>query len=157
MWCLRHRYRSFAVTSRPTSSIHIACIDKDWATICSNREGVYGDSPCLWKVYQYILGWDVIKVETDHKPLIPIFKKPSLSASKRLQRILLHLQKHHLNITYLSGKQIYIVDMLSRAYLPHTHSNQTDVFRELKTINQAQDVRVSETTFWQLRTATSKD
>ena len=47
--------------------------------------------------------------------------------------------------------------MLSRAYLSHTHSNQTDVFRELETINQAQDVRVSETTFQQLKTATSKD
>ena len=47
--------------------------------------------------------------------------------------------------------------MLSRAYLPHSHSNQTDVFRELETINQAQHIRMSETTFQQLNTATSKD
>ena len=47
--------------------------------------------------------------------------------------------------------------MLSRAYLPHTHYNQTDVFRELETINQAQHIRMSETTFQQLKTATSKD
>ena len=71
--------------------------------------------------------------------------------------MLLRLQKYHLSLTYLPGKNIYIADMLSRAYLPHSHSNQTDVFRELETINQAQHIRMSETTFQQLNTATSKD
>ena len=47
--------------------------------------------------------------------------------------------------------------MLSRAYLPCTHSNQTNVFRELETVNQAQHIRKSETTFQQVKTATSKD
>ena len=121
------------------------------------------EKECMAIVYacekydQYILGRDVIRVEADHKPLIPIFKKPLLSAPKRLQRMLLRLQKYHLSLTYIPGKKIYIADMLSRAYLPHSHSNQTDVFRELETINQAQHIRMSETTFQQLKTATSKD
>ena len=38
------------------------------------------------KFNQYILEQNVIKVETDHKPIIPIFKKPLLNAPKRLQR-----------------------------------------------------------------------
>ena len=60
------------------------------------------EKECMAIVYacekfdQYILGRDAIRVETDHKPLIPIFKKPLLSALKRLQRMLLRLQKYHL-------------------------------------------------------------
>ena len=77
------------------------------------------EKECMAIVYacekfdQYILGQDVITVETDHKPLIPIFKKPLLSAPKRLQRMLLRLQKYNLHVTYLLGKHIYIADMLS--------------------------------------------
>jgi len=41
------------------------------------------------KLDQYLNGRNKINVETDHKPLIPIFKKPLLSAPKRLQRMLL--------------------------------------------------------------------
>ena len=47
--------------------------------------------------------------------------------------------------------------MLSRAYLPHTQSNHTDVFKELETINQAQHIRMTDTTFQQLKTATVED
>ena len=119
------------------------------------------EKECMAIVYasekfdQYILGREVIKVETDHKPLIPIFKKPLLHAPKRLQRMLLRLQKYPLSVSYLPGKQIYIADMLSRAYLPDT--NQTDVFRELETINQAQHIRMMETTFQQLKQASHED
>ena len=47
--------------------------------------------------------------------------------------------------------------MLSRAYLPHAYVNQTNDFRELETLNQVQHIRMSETTFQQLTTATLKD
>ena len=99
----------------------------------------------------------LITIETDHKPLIPIFKKPLLSAPNRLQRMLLRLQKYNLHVTYLPGKHIYIADMLSQAYLPHTQSNHTDVFKELETINQAQHISMTDTTFQQLKTATGED
>ena len=68
------------------------------------------EKECLAIVYacdkfdQYILGRDVITIETDHKPLIPIFKKPLLSAPKRLQRMLLRLQKYNLHVTFLPGE-----------------------------------------------------
>ena len=121
------------------------------------------EKECMAIVYacekfdQYLLGRDLIKVETDHKPLVPIFRKPLLSAPKRLQRMLLRLQKYHLSVHYLPGKQIYIADMLSRAYLPFTNSDQTAVFKELETINQAQHVRMLETTYQQIKKATCKD
>ena len=42
---------------------------------------------------QYLHGRESITVETDHMPLVPIFQKSLHSAPKRLQRMLLRLQK----------------------------------------------------------------
>ena len=65
---------------------------------------------------QYVYGRQV-KVETDHKPIESIMKKNLLSAPKRLQRMLLRLQKYQLEVTYKKGSQMYLADTLSRAYL----------------------------------------
>ena len=54
-----------------------------------------------------------ITVQTDHKPLESIFKKSLLSAPKRLQRMLLQLQRYSLNIVYKPGKELFIADTLS--------------------------------------------
>ena len=43
------------------------------------------------KFHQYIYGF-LTKVQTDHKPLETIFKKPLHQVSPRLQRMLLRLQ-----------------------------------------------------------------
>ena len=49
------------------------------------------------KFHQYIYGF-LTKVQTDHKPLEVIFKKPLHQVSPRLQRMLLCLQKYKLEI-----------------------------------------------------------
>ena len=41
---------------------------------------------------QYIIGKEKVKVLSDHKPLMTIFKKPILTCPKRLQRMRLRLQ-----------------------------------------------------------------
>ena len=41
----------------------------------------------------YIIGWERVNVETDHQPLEIIMRKPLNNACKRLQRMLLQLQK----------------------------------------------------------------
>lgn len=64
---------------------------------------------------QYICGKDNITVETDHQPLISIFKKSILSAPKRLQCMMLKLQRYNINLTYKKGEKMYIADTLSRA------------------------------------------
>ena len=66
----------------------------------------------------YIYGRDVVKVESDHQPLKMIMRKPLNDAPKRLQRMLLQLQKYSLNVGYKKGKEMYLADTLSRAYLP---------------------------------------
>ena len=66
----------------------------------------------------YIFGQECVTVETDHQPLEMITRKPLNSAPKRLQRMLLQLQKFSLVVRYKKGKQMYLADTLSRAYVP---------------------------------------
>ncbi|GBO12139.1 Retrovirus-related Pol polyprotein from transposon 17.6 [Araneus ventricosus] len=58
-----------------------------------------------------------VTVETDHKPLLGLSKKPYDSISPRLQRMLLRLNKYNVNLIYVPGKQLVIADTLSRAQL----------------------------------------
>ena len=55
---------------------------------------------------------------TDHKSVESIRKKSLLSAPKRLQRMLLRLQKFDLDVSYRKGTEMHMADPLSRAYLP---------------------------------------
>ena len=57
-------------------------------------------------------------VHTDHKPLESIFMKPLHRAPKRLQGMLIRLQKYDLVVQYERGSRMFLADTLSRAYLP---------------------------------------
>ena len=120
---------------------------------------------------QYLHGRELTTVETDHKPLVPIFQKSIHSAPKRLQRMLLRLQRYNLNVTYLPGSQMYIADMLSRAYLQvdRTQCKRTpeyqifqfkqeqQLFEEIASINQVDYMRLSEGTHQQIKQCTLAD
>ena len=80
----------------------------------------------LERFNQYTFGKQVM-VESDHKPLETIVKKPLANAPPRLQRMLLRLQKYDFVIQYKPGTQMYISDMLSRAYV---HENQDEKLEE---------------------------
>ena len=71
------------------------------------------------RFHQYTYGRS-ITVESDHKPLEIIYKKPLTLAPKRLKRMLLRLQRYDILIQYKQGKEMYLADTLSRAYLPTT-------------------------------------
>ncbi len=65
----------------------------------------------------YIVGRH-FKLETDHKPLIPIFSSKSLDAlSPRLQRFKIRLMRYDFSIFHTPGKDLHIADTLSRAPL----------------------------------------
>ena len=57
-------------------------------------------------------------VQSDPKPLEVIFKRPLVTAPKRLQRMLLRLQRYSLEVTFVRGSEMYIADTLSQAYTP---------------------------------------
>ena len=69
----------------------------------------------------YIYGQDVVYVDSDHKPLETIMLKPLHAAPQRLQRILLRLQKYNIVLRYMKGCDMFLVDTLSRAYLPEVN------------------------------------
>ena len=67
----------------------------------------------LERLNYYTAGYRV-KVETDHKPLMSIWKKSIASTSTRVQRLLLRLLQYDIDIQYLPGKRNIIADVLSR-------------------------------------------
>jgi len=73
----------------------------------------------LERMHTYVYGRQII-IETDHKPLITIVKKPLTAAPKRLQRMLLRLQRYNFELVFRPGTQVVIADALSRAYAPDT-------------------------------------
>ena len=68
--------------------------------------------------HQYVFGKEAIIVESDHKPIESIMKKPLNKAPPRLQRLMLRLQPYDLSMKSVPGKFMYVADTLSPAYLP---------------------------------------
>ena len=56
-------------------------------------------------------------VETDHKPIQIIVKKPLSKAPKRLHGMLLRMSQYDTEIHYKQGRTMHILDMLSRKAL----------------------------------------
>lgn len=65
------------------------------------------------KFHEYIYG-KKLTVETDHKPLESIFKKPLYKAPPRLQRIIFDVRQYSSIVVYKKGTDIPIADALSR-------------------------------------------
>ena len=97
-------YASRALTQTET---HYAQIEKELLTI------VFG---CT-RFEAYIYGRRDVRVESDHQPLETIMKKPLYKAPRRLQRMLLQLQKYDVTIQYKKGQLMHLADTLSRAHL----------------------------------------
>ena len=84
--------------------------------------------------------------------------------------MLLRLQKYNLKVEHLPSSNMYIADMLSRAYLkkPTTSTvseyqifqlkHEEQVFKDIKeAINQAEYLRFSDTTHQQIKKTTQAD
>ena len=115
------------------------------------------------KFEQYILGKEV-SVKSDHKPLEIIFRKPLLQAPKRLQRMLLRLQKFDLNVVYKQGITLHIADFLSRASLPVRNNSQCDndycvfsmaaeidLYNSFEEVNLCENLRLTDQRLTQVR------
>ncbi|KFM78222.1 Retrovirus-related Pol polyprotein from transposon 17.6, partial [Stegodyphus mimosarum] len=94
------------------------------------------------KFHQYIYG-KRITVETDHRPLESITKKPLFKAPQRLQRMLLNLQKYDLDVRYKKRKDLLTADTLSRVYL-NTTEEDSDEDTEICTLIPATDEKIYE-------------
>ena len=109
--CLLQEGHPVAYASRAltVTEVNYAQIEKELLAIVFGME----------RFENYVYGRRVV-IESDHKPLEIICKKTLVSAPKRLQRMLLKLQKFDFMVVYKQGTQMYMADTLSRAYLPCT-------------------------------------
>lgn len=107
------------------------------------------------KFEAYIFGRDMVTIETDHKPLENIALKPLHSAPKRLQRMLMQTQKYNLRINYKKGKEMFLADTLSRAYLPEV--NSCHFSQELEDIDHRILLPVSKARWQQIKHASADD
>ena len=106
------------------------------------------------KFHQYTYGRKVT-VESDHRPLESIQKKSLLAAPKRLQRMLLALQEYDLEIQYKPGKEMYLADTLSRAYIQP--KDRDSVLQLAETTKMSDYTPISSATLDEIRHATSQD
>ena len=63
---------------------------------------------------------------SDHKPLEGIRKKALANAPKRLQGMMIRLQKYDINLIYVPGKNLLLADTLSRSYRPTIDGRHDD-------------------------------
>ena len=66
------------------------------------------------RFHQFIYGTKVL-AETDHKPLVSIFKKALSDCPLRIQTLMLRVQRYDLEVMYIPGKLLIAADTLSRA------------------------------------------
>lgn len=93
---------------------------------------------------QIIVGNPKATIKTDHKPLLSIFKKPLLSAPRRLQHMLLNLQRYNLSVEFVTGKSNVVADALSHAPLLNVESK--DEYRKeniFKILEAVEEVKLS--------------
>jgi hypothetical protein len=90
----------------------------------------------------YCYGRHVI-VETDHKPLLAIYKKPLAAAPKRLQRMWLRLQRYDFELVCRKSSEMHIADTLSRAY-PSVSTQSTAFPEELAVLSTVDADQLSE-------------
>ena len=76
------------------------------------------------KFDQLLFGKSEVTVHSDHQALETIFKRPLASAPRRLQSMMLALQRYTFHVEYHKGSSLHIADTLSRAPLPTTSHKQ---------------------------------
>ena len=123
---------AFASKALTETQMRYAQIEKEMLAI------VFG---CV-KFHQYIFG-KTITVQTDHKPLESIMKKPLYLAPIRLQKMLMKLQRYDLKVEYTKGTELYVADTLSRAHLPET-SDDFDEELEVSIVLAVSDTKMSQ-------------
>ena len=106
----------------------------------------------LQKFDQYVYGRPAT-VQSDHKPLAAISNKPLRSAPKRLQGMLLKVQKYDRSIVYKPGPEMYPADTLSRAFLPTTENSQG----EFERVNAVQLLPMTDERLEELRSSNRDD
>ena len=95
----------------------------------------------------------ITRLVEGHKPLESIVKKPFHRAPKRLQGMMIRLQKYDSEIRCERGNRMFLADTLSRAYLPSC----TQVEAAFEASNIVNCLPISEVRLLQIQRETEKD
>lgn len=98
------------------------------------------------KFREYIYG-KRLYIETDHKPIESIMKKPLHCSPHRLQRIILEVMQYSPIVTYRKGKEIVLADTLSRDCVnkKETEDDELEVCEVLQMTDESKQQFVKET------------
>jgi len=77
--------------------------------------------------FKYFITGLKINVETDHRPLLGLFKKDISDLSPRLQKLMLRTLGYDFTLQYVPGKELYVADCLSRSPLPSPNVATQDI------------------------------
>jgi hypothetical protein len=112
-------------------------------------------------------GREIITIHSEHKPLERIFKKFLHTARKRLQRMLLRLQRYQLHVQYKQGKELHVADFLSRTAQSTTEHRQMQTpatvyamglaTTDLEKVDHTSDVNISTKTMESIKAHCSQD
>ncbi|XP_052809376.1 uncharacterized protein K02A2.6-like [Mya arenaria] len=105
--------------------------------------------------HHFVYGRQVL-VQSDHKPIESIVKKPLSAAPARLQRMLLQLQAYDILVTHVPGKSIPVADTLSRYYAEDTCSDLIDGL-DFQIHSVKSNHNMSDTKLDEVRISTDKD
>ena len=89
-----------------------------------------------------------------------ILEKPLLAAPKRLQRMMMQLQKYNLKVVYKRGVEMYIADTLSRAYLSapsQVSEEEKEFIRTVENVEMAKYLSISPERLHELQKKTQDD
>lgn len=92
-------------------------------------------------------------VQRDHKPLEALMKKPLSKAPKRLQGMMMRLLRYDVDVIYRKGADMHLADMLSRAFLPETSTEQ----HEFEYVNATKHLPIKAERLKQIQEATNQD
>ena len=106
------------------------------------------------RFHDYIYGKH-FTVESDHKPLQPIFSKPIANAPPRIQRFRLKLQKYDMTIQFTPGRNLPVADALSRAYLPQLPEDELNLESQVHMV--LSNLPISDKMLNTFQTETDKD
>ena len=108
----------------------------------------------LERFHQYTFARHVT-VHSDHKPLESILKKPLYKAPRRLQGMLMRLQRYEVHVIYKPGKLMYLADTLSRAF-PAPNGDPSPQ-EDLEQINMVKYLPISDHRLTEIRESTARD
>ena len=123
------------------SEINWAPIEKEMLAIVFSTQ----------KFREYILGKTTV-VQTDHKPLEIIFRKPIATAPLRLQAMMLKVSDYDLKVGYLPGKKQVLANTISRASLNELQADEDEI-----QVNVLERISISEPKYTELQQKTANE